>query len=92
MASGLTPQELKDLLEYIQKNNSWDNMYEIISAHPKRKIIKYVRFSVDTRQGDIWCITFDNLIGAKENESTFRTEKDYNLKDKIYEWLNEEKR
>ena len=89
---GLNFNELKELLEYIKEKHSWENMYEIHSNHPKRKIIKYVRFSMDTRENDIWNIAFDGIQNNNGiNEVIFRTEMNYNLKDKIYEWLKEEK-
>lgn len=89
---GLSFDEMKELLEYIKKNHSWENMYEICNNYPDRKIVKYVSFNVDTRTNDVWQVSFYNLINCEEyKEINFRTELDYDLKDKIYNWLGQKK-
>lgn len=86
--TGLTSEEVKELINYIDKNHSWKNMYTIYKKNPKQKIIKYYSMTVDTRDGIVWQITFYNIINNdKINEVTFRTERGYRLKDKIYNWL-----
>jgi len=89
---GMTYDELCELLKYIEVNNSWLNMYDICSKNPKRRIVKYVRFSMDTRESDVWNVTFDNIIGGYGGKDpvTFRTEMGYSLKERVYKWLNEE--
>ena len=86
---GLYPEEVMELMNYIQENNSWDNMYD---CHQKgRETPKYYTMRVDTRTGTVWCVTFDNLIFNKTNSNdgiTFRTEQPYKLKEAIYEFLN----
>ena len=85
---GLNSEEVKELIKYIDKNHSWKNMYAILKKNPEQKIIKYYSMVVDTRYGTIWQITFYNLINnGNINEGTFRTEKDYRLKDEVYKWL-----
>lgn len=86
---GLNSEEVKELIEYIDKNHSWKNMYDIYKKNPKQKIIKYYSMTVDTRDGTVWQITFYNLINnGNTDEITFRTERGYKLKDKVYKWLN----
>lgn len=85
---GLNSEEVKELIEYIDKNHSWKNMYTILKKNPEQKIIKYYSMVVDTRYGTVWQITFYNLINnGNINEVTFRTEKDYRLKDEVYKRL-----
>jgi hypothetical protein len=85
---GLTYDELKELLQYIEDNHSWKNMYELYYENGKTpKIIKYVNFGFDTRDCDIWFVKFSNIMEGKESEKEFRTERGYDLKTEIYEWL-----
>lgn len=60
----MTYKELYELLEYIQKNNSWENMYD---CHTRdRYSFKYVDVCIDTRDDEptfyanqhVWLITF----------------------------------
>lgn len=87
---GLNKEEVQKLLTYIEENNSWRNMYEL---HKKGRITpKYVTMRFDTRTGDMWAIIFSGCVGGKAKSSTeeiiFRTEQGYDLKTRIYEWLN----
>jgi len=85
---GLTYDELKELMQYIEDNHLWKNMYEI--HHGKEicpKMIKYISFDMDTRDCDIWHIKFRSISGGNESEKVFRTENGYNLKDEVYKWL-----
>jgi len=91
--TGLTLQEAMELLEYIQKNHSWENMFNIIHntdvetlGYPK--FVKYVRMSVDTRTGDVWSVEFDSDFGTDH----YRTDIGYNLKDKLYSVLSERRK
>ena len=84
---GLTPDQVKELMDYIQKNNSWANMYE---CHENgRKTPKYysmsMRMNADTRDGTVWSITFY----SHDKDVTFRTGEGYNLLEKVYEFLDE---
>lgn len=85
--TGLNPQEVKELIEYIQENNSWDKLYATV--HSGRKAVKYYNMCFDTRTGDMWQITFYQTMGCGDKEVIFRTDRGYNLKEKIYEWLDE---
>lgn len=78
-------QELHELLDYIQANNSWENQHDLNFVNKgSRKIIKYVDFCVDTRIGEIWMIRFRQGI----EEVEFRDSDHPCLKDDIYKWLN----
>ncbi|MGL5767126.1 MAG: hypothetical protein ACRCX8_15945 [Sarcina sp.] len=88
---GITALELKELMDYIQENNGWNKLYQ---NHKRgRKTPKYINFRMDTRTGDIWLVEFSGVVGGGVNSKevfTFRTENGYSLKEKVYEWLNEE--
>ncbi|MEK4139623.1 hypothetical protein NST48_01510 [Paenibacillus sp. FSL M7-0547] len=78
---GLTIEELSELLQYIEKHNSWKNNLKA------QRLIKYIDFSFDTRDCTVWKV---NLRLSGEG-TTFRTEAGYNLKDKVYEHLKGER-
>lgn len=88
-AQGLYPEEVMDLMKYIQENNSWQNMYD--NYRKGREIPKYYTMRVDTRTGTVWSITFDHLIYDR-CEKSFRTEQNYNFKEAIYEFLDRERK
>lgn len=93
MSQGLNQQEVKDLVEYIAENNSWNKLYE---CHQRgRKTPKYYTMSYDTRTNDMWRICFYEIIGGghsgnRKEEVIFRTENGTDLKQRIYDWLDEE--
>ena len=84
---GLSPKEVEELILYIQQNNSWEKLYEC-SYERKRIVPKYFSMIVDTRTNDVWRIEFTDIVGIKEHNVIMRTENGYNLKEKIYSWLN----
>lgn len=89
---GLSPDEVKELIEYIKQNNSWENLYKCLKQG--RRVPKYYTICFDTRENDMWKIDFHQIIGDSYNIKdivSFSTEAEYDLKTKIYEWLNEEK-
>lgn len=96
LGKGLNSQEVSELIKYIQENNSWENMYKILHGdNPRnRRIIKYYEMVFDTRDGMMWKIIFSNIINGnpkecdKDGEVIFRTEAGYDLKQKIYDWLD----
>lgn len=84
----MTPEAYANLFEYIARNNCWGiNMYGI-TVERKRKAIKYVEASFDSRDGTIWLITFQQIINSKEQEISFRIESKEDV-DRIYSWLDE---
>lgn len=78
---GLSPEEYLELLQYISKNNGWSNLSKVLEN--KRPLIKYVSCSYDTRDNSIWSITLKEV-----DEVNFRTERGYNLKEKVYNYLD----
>lgn len=58
----MNSEELKELLDYIQENNSWEKMYECLERN--RHPFKYIRISYDTREAilgeHVWNIVLDN--------------------------------
>lgn len=56
MMKGLSPQEVAELITYIQENNSWQNMMDVTKRN--RRVIKYYDMTVDTRTGEMWDIQF----------------------------------
>jgi hypothetical protein len=63
----MNSEELKELLDYIQENNSWEKMYS--NTKKDRYCFKYIRISYDTRNTNlgehIWHIILDNGKDSK---------------------------
>lgn len=92
MSRGLNQQEVQELVEYIKENNSWYNLSKCIQRG--RKVPKYYTMQYDTRTNNMWRICFYQISGKgyhykPDEEVAFRTENDYDLKQRIYDWLNE---
>lgn len=87
----MNSQQVKEFLDYLQKNNSWEAMIHGQLTEIKRRVVKYVRMNIDTRDGIMFSITitFDNIIGNKGREESFRIESEEDLKG-LYSWLEEE--
>ena len=91
-SKGLTPEEVAELMQYISKNNSWEHLHEC--SERGRKVPKYIDMYMDSRFGEVWCIKFRDIVCGGytgPDEVIFRTERGYELKAKIYEWLDGEK-
>lgn len=93
MRRGLNQQEVQELVEYIKENNSWYNLSECLQRG--RKVPKYYTMQYDTRTNDMWRICFYQISGKgchykSDEEVVFRTENGYDLKQRIYDWLDEE--
>lgn len=59
----MNSKELAELLDYIQENNSWENMWKLLDKD--RYCFKYVRIDYDTRENmadedHVWHVTLDN--------------------------------
>lgn len=96
MDMGLNSQEVKELMDYIAENNSWNN--PLTAAQRNRKIIKYYSMTVDTRTNTVWKVDFwgvSNSNCSEKKVTTFRDEptaiQPLTLKERIYQWLDEEK-
>jgi hypothetical protein len=81
-------EEYVELLKYIQKNHSWEHMSKVPKGN---MLIKYIRSSVDTRQGFIWQVIFNDVCGSIDGkeEHIFDADCNYNLKDRIYKFLKD---
>lgn len=83
IGQGLNPTEVVELINYIQKYNSWQ---AITDAYKKRRrIVKYYDMSFDTRSGEMYHISF--RVSGKEPVE-FRDGPTF--KEDIYNYLNEE--
>ena len=81
----MTSQDIKDLIDYVMKNNSWKEC----SALDGRKMPKYLDFklwfTLDTRDGIIFYIKTRN----SGKDKSFRIENQKDLDD-FYCWLSKE--
>lgn len=64
----MNSSDLKELLDYIQENNSWEHMYYL--TNKDRYCFKYIRICYDTRENDdgedhVWSIVLDNGKDSK---------------------------
>lgn len=69
----LTIEELSELLQYIEKHNSWKNNLKA------QRLIKYVDFSFDTRDCTVWKINL-RLSGQGEPHSVQRRDTTLKIK------------
>lgn len=62
--AAMTPKEYAELLEFVLKNNGWQDLYgrENLGKVP---FIKYVTGHFDTRDGMVWSIIFQDGNGSK---------------------------
>lgn len=81
----MTTSDLKELLDYIMENNSWQKMsyYNCRRKQPKYLDFK-VWFTLDTRDGIIFY--FKTRNAGKDRSFRIETKKDL---EKVYKWLNE---
>lgn len=82
--------EFIELYKTIMEKYSWKAMIEdsvkpAEEQHKGRKP-KYVRFSLDTRDGCIWCATFAK---SPKEDISFRLDDEDEIK-KMFEWLDAE--
>ena len=75
----MTTADLKELLDYIMKNN----YYNCRRKQPKYLDVK-VRFTLDTRDGIIFYLKTRHA----EKDKSFRIENKNDLQ-KVYDWLDE---
>lgn len=84
----MSSQDLKELIDYIMKNNSWK---EMSYYYHKRKQPKYVDFrmwfTLDTRDG----IVFYLKTRSAGKDRSFRVENKKDL-EKVYKWLDDERK
>lgn len=86
----MTPNELAELLNYVNEKHGWEHMYTNVKEG--RKIVKYVDICMDTRDGQIWITTIkfrqlcSNLKSDQEYDNVVFQEENC-TKEKILEWL-----
>ena len=82
----MTSQDLKDLIDYVMKNNSWKECSAFLYG---RKMPKYLDFrlwfTLDTRDG----IIFYLKTRHSGKDKSFRIEDKEDL-EKFYKWLDKE--
>lgn len=83
---GLTVSEFVELAEYIQKHNSWENLYDAATSGVPVPKYYNVHMRIDTRDAEIWRIEFDTLTNSNDERVIFTDAQD-NMKERIYEWL-----
>lgn len=80
--------EFVALYKRLMKDYSWKRMYDdFLADDEKRKKgrkPKYIRFSIDTRDGEIWSITFDK---SPSEEISFRLD-DKGDVEAMFRWLD----
>lgn len=81
----MTSEDLKDLIDYVMKNNSWKEMNYNNCNRKRPKYLDFeLKFTLDTRDGIIFHIKFRN----SGEDKSFWVENKEDLK-KVYEWLDE---
>ncbi|MEE1007089.1 MAG: hypothetical protein U0L66_07850 [Acutalibacteraceae bacterium] len=77
----MTPEQLLKLLNYIMENNSWNKLGEVVGNN--RNAIKYIDFTLDSRDGRVFSIRFRQ--GGCDKRFTINCKSDI---EHIYEWLD----
>ena len=79
-------EKFVELYKTIMEKYSWKAMYEnaMNDDRPHVRSVKYVRFSIDTRDGEIWCATFQK---STTEDITFRLDDDEEIKS-MFKWLD----
>lgn len=80
IGQGLTLNEVTELVNYIQENNSWENIFHALENN--RPVIKYYQMYFDTRSGEMWKIKFHD----SDEDTEFRDSPTF--KQDIYNYLD----
>lgn len=81
----MNSQDLKDLIDYVMKNNSWKEASYIFHKRKQPKYLDFkLEFTLDTRDGIIFFLNFRH----SGKDESFSVENKDDLK-KVYEWLDE---
>lgn len=81
----MTSQDLKDLIDYVMKNNSWKECSYLFYNRKQPKYLDFkLEFTLDTRDGIIFFIKFRH----SGEDKSFWVENKEDLKE-IYKWLDE---
>ena len=79
-------EEFVEFYKKIMDKYSWKAMYDNMmdEDRPHCRSVKYVRFSLDTRDGNIWCATFQK---SPTEDITFRLDDNEEVQ-KMFKWLD----
>ena len=81
----MNSQDLKNLIDYVMKNNSWKECSFFYEGRKQPKYLDFkLWFTLDTRDG----IIFYLKTRHSGKEKSFRVENQNDLK-KVYKWLDE---
>lgn len=81
----MNSQDLKDLIDYVMENNSWEECSYLFHKRKQPKYLDFeLKFTLDTRDGIIFHIKFRH---SGEDKSFWVENKD-DLKE-VYKWLDE---
>ena len=83
-------QETNEVIEYVMKNHSWKASCDWSSGKPGHvpPLIKYVTFHLDTRDGEVYAVSFRNVSDGGGDEKIFGAGIDASqLKYEILKWL-----
>ncbi len=80
----MTPDEFCKLLKYFEENNSWGAKMFENSCKRRRRVIKYLDSTFDSRSGKIFSVCFRDGFTNKEFRLNGKSDVD-----KIYQWLDE---
>ncbi len=87
----VTISDINQLLKIVSESHGWKHYYKNIMSSDyavgKVKLFKYIDFTLDTRDMEIWSITFRG--GGKDK--TFYIESKEEL-DGVIKWLNNKKK
>lgn len=81
----MTSQDLKELIDYVMKNNSWKEFSYMYKGRKQPKYLDFrLWFTLDTRDGIIFYLKFRH----SGKDRSFRVEDKQDLQ-KVYNWLDE---
>lgn len=74
--------ELLEVLEFIEKNNSWENTLYRPDGDFSKPLIKYVRPHIDTRTNTVFSISLENRVFNLDLDKE-------NALNEVYKYLND---
>ena len=80
----MTSKDLKDLIDYVMKNNSWKECSYLFRKRKQPKYLDFkLKFTLDTRDGIIFSVTFRQF----GEDKSFWVENKDDLEE-VYKWLD----
>lgn len=81
----MNSQQLKELIDYVMKNNSWKECSYLMEGRQQPKYVDVeLKFCLDTRDGIVWRVGFREW---SKNITYFDVETEEDLQ-VVYEWLD----